>query len=107
MVSSPPARLDRSRHPRYRPGDRPEHPSTRHLREIDGYHEMTDERMLRRVAAAYFGLITHLPCAMPRAFFERSSIRPPEIEHQIEVWQQVHSFLNAQPPTLLARIRKA
>ncbi len=45
---------------RYRPGDRPEHPSTRHLREIDGYHEMTDERMLRRVAAAYFGLITHL-----------------------------------------------
>ena len=45
---------------RYRPGDRPEHPSARHLREIDGYHEMTDERMLRRVAAAYFGLITHL-----------------------------------------------
>jgi len=45
---------------RYRPGDRPEHPATRHLREIDGYHEMTDERMLRRVAAAYFGLITHL-----------------------------------------------
>jgi choline-sulfatase len=45
---------------RYRPGDRPEHPAARHLREIDGYHEMTDERMLRRVAAAYFGLITHL-----------------------------------------------
>ncbi len=45
---------------RYRPGDRPEHPAARHLRDIDGYHEMTDERMLRRVAAAYFGLITHL-----------------------------------------------
>ena len=45
---------------RYRPGDRPEHPSACHLREIDGYHEMTDERMLRRVAAAYFGLLTHL-----------------------------------------------
>ena len=45
---------------RYRPGDRPEHPAVRHLREIDGYHEMTDERMLRRIAAAYFGLITHM-----------------------------------------------
>ena len=45
---------------RYRPGDRPEHPSARHLREIDGYHEMIDEPMLRRVAAAYFGLVTHL-----------------------------------------------
>ena len=45
---------------RYRPGDRPEHPSARHLREIDGYHEMIDEPMLRRVAAAYFGLITHM-----------------------------------------------
>jgi len=45
---------------RCRPGDRPEHAATRHLRDIDGYHEMTDERMLRRVAAAYFGLITHL-----------------------------------------------
>ena len=45
---------------RYRPGDRPEHPSAHYLREIDGYHDMTDERMLRRIAAAYFGLITHL-----------------------------------------------
>jgi choline-sulfatase len=45
---------------RYRPGDRPEHPSARHLREIDGYRDMTDERVLRRIAAAYFGLITHL-----------------------------------------------
>jgi choline-sulfatase len=32
----------------------------RYLREIDGWLDMTDERMLRRVAAAYFGLITHL-----------------------------------------------
>ena len=45
---------------RCRPGDRPEHPSTHFLRGIDGYRDMTDERMLRRVAAAYFGLITHL-----------------------------------------------
>ena len=55
---------------------------------------------------AYFGLITHLPSAMPRAFFERSSVRPPEIKDQIAVWQQVHAFLNAQSPTLLNRIRK-
>lgn len=54
----------------------------------------------------YFGLITHLPSAMPRAFFERSSVRPPEIKDQIAVWQQVHQFLNAQSPTLLNRIRK-
>ena len=54
----------------------------------------------------FFGLITHLPCAMPRAFFERSGIRPPEIRQQIAVWEQVHSFLNSQPPTLLNRIRK-
>lgn len=54
----------------------------------------------------FFGLITHLPCAMPRAFFERSGIRPPEIKQQIAVWEQVHSFLNSQPSTLLNRIRK-
>ena len=45
---------------RYRPGDRPEHPAMRHLREIDGFADMTDETMLRRVAAGYFSLITHL-----------------------------------------------
>jgi choline-sulfatase len=45
---------------RFRPGDRPEHPAMRYLREIDGWLDMSDERMLRRVAAAYFGLITHL-----------------------------------------------
>ena len=54
----------------------------------------------------YFGLITHSPSAMPRAFFERSNIRPPEIRDQIAVWQEVHEFLNAQIPTLLNRIRK-
>jgi CRISPR-associated protein Cmr1 len=54
----------------------------------------------------YFGLITHLPSAMPRAFFERSSVRPPEIQDQIAVWQRVHEFLNAQSNTLLNRIRK-
>jgi len=32
----------------------------RHMRALDGWLDMTDERMLRRVAAGYFGLITHL-----------------------------------------------
>ncbi|MDO8320505.1 RAMP superfamily CRISPR-associated protein [Rhodoferax sp.] len=54
----------------------------------------------------FFGLITHLPCAMPLAFFDRSSVRPPEVGHQIEVWQQVHDFLNSQPTSLITRIRK-
>lgn len=54
----------------------------------------------------YFGLISHLPCAMPNAFFKPGNVRPPEIKHQIEVWQQVHDFLNAQPATLITRIRK-
>ena len=54
----------------------------------------------------YFGLITHLPCAMPNAFFKPGNVRPPDIKHQIEVWQQVHDFLNTQPATLITRIRK-
>jgi choline-sulfatase len=45
---------------RYRPGDRPEHPAMRYLRELDGCLDMTDEHMLKRVAAGYFGLLTHL-----------------------------------------------
>ena len=45
---------------RCRPGDRPEHPAMRHLRDLDGWEDMTDEQMLRRVAAGYFGLLTHL-----------------------------------------------
>ena len=45
---------------RFRPGDRPEHPAMRFMRAIDGWLDMTDERMLKRVAAGYFGLITHL-----------------------------------------------
>lgn len=43
-----------------RPGERPEHPAMSYMRTLDGWLDMTDERMLRRVAAGYFGLITHL-----------------------------------------------
>lgn len=64
-------------------------------------------KVCKNEAGEFFGLITHLPCAMPTAFFEHSSVRPPEITHQIEVWHQVHQFLNApQHTNLLVRIRK-
>ena len=45
---------------RHRPGDRPEHPAMRYMRDLAGWLDMTDERMLKRVAAGYFGLLTHL-----------------------------------------------
>jgi len=45
---------------RFRPGERSEHPATRHLRHIMGTRPMTDEAMLRRVTAGYLGLVTHL-----------------------------------------------
>jgi hypothetical protein len=45
---------------------------------------------------------------MPSAFFNNNNINvtPPTINDQIEVWQQVHQFLNQQPPNVLVRIRK-
>lgn len=46
--------------PAFRPGERPEHPAMEHLRHMDGMRVMTDEAALRRIAAGYFGLITHL-----------------------------------------------
>jgi choline-sulfatase len=44
----------------FRPSERPTHPAAEHLRGMDGMREMTDEKALRRIAAGYFGLITHL-----------------------------------------------
>ncbi len=46
--------------PAFRPGERPEHPAVEFLRHMDGMRVMTDEAALRRIAAGYFGLITHL-----------------------------------------------
>jgi CRISPR-associated protein Cmr1 len=69
-------------------------------------------KVIKNKDGQYFGLITHLPCAMPQAFFKGGNVRPPEIAHQIEVWQQVHDFLNAQTastaqePAFITRIRK-
>ena len=44
----------------FRPGARTEHPATQYLRHMDGMLDMTDEAALRRIAAGYFGLITHM-----------------------------------------------
>lgn len=44
----------------YKPGARTEHPATQYLRRMDGMLDMTDEAALRRIAAGYFGLITHM-----------------------------------------------
>ncbi len=44
----------------FRPGERTEHPATQYLRHMDGMLDMTDEAALRRIAAGYFGLITHM-----------------------------------------------
>ncbi len=44
----------------FRPGERSEHPATQYLRHMDGMLDMTDEAALRRIAAGYFGLITHM-----------------------------------------------
>jgi choline-sulfatase len=46
--------------PAFRPGQRPEHPAVEFLRHMDGMRVMTDEATLRRIAAGYFALITHL-----------------------------------------------
>ena len=44
----------------FKRGERSEHPATQHLRHMDGILDITDEAALRRVAAGYFGLITHM-----------------------------------------------
>lgn len=63
-------------------------------------------KVCKNKGGAYFGLVTHLPCAMPNAFFDRSAVQRPAIQQQLAVWQQVHQFLNAQPQDQLIRIRK-
>lgn len=42
------------------PAERPQHPAIRHLRRILGQRETLDELTLKRVAAGYFALVTHL-----------------------------------------------
>lgn len=54
-----------------------------------------------------FGVIVHLPCEMPRAFFDGTSAPAPDRNFQAEVWRQVHDCLNTQFPQSIVRIRKA
>ncbi len=44
----------------WRKDERPRHPAIEHLRRILGSHDDLDEHTMRRVAAAYFALVTHL-----------------------------------------------
>jgi choline-sulfatase len=44
---------------RFAPGERPEHPAVRHIRNVAAYRDIT-EAMARRVLAGNLGLITHL-----------------------------------------------
>ena len=46
--------------PLFRPGERPQHPSLAHLRRIMGFQAMDDEAALRRIAACYYAVVTHL-----------------------------------------------
>lgn len=63
-------------------------------------------KVCKNRAGQYFGLVTHLPCAMPKSFFDNFDVKIPNVQAQIDVWQQAHQFLNAQPNDLLIRIRK-
>jgi choline-sulfatase len=44
----------------FRPGERAEHPALAHLRKIMATGEITDEVLVRKIAAGYLGLIAHL-----------------------------------------------
>ncbi len=44
----------------FHPAQRSDHPASAYLRHMDGMLDMTDEAALRRIAAGYFGLITHM-----------------------------------------------
>ena len=54
----PEDRVELPRH--YRAKERAEHPAIRHLRQIMGTGEITDEAALRRITAGYLGLVAHL-----------------------------------------------
>ena len=46
--------------PLFRPDERPQHPSLVHLRRIMGFRAMDEEAALRRIAACYYALVTHV-----------------------------------------------
>ena len=54
-----------------------------------------------------FGVIVHVPCAMPKAFFDGTTAPQPNNHFQADVWKQVHQCLDTQFPNSIVRIRKA
>ena len=44
----------------FRPGERAEHPALDHLRRVMATGEITNEALVRRIAAGYLGLVAHL-----------------------------------------------
>ena len=42
------------------PVERPEHPALQHYRKVLRYKDGVDEALMRKIAACYFGLVTHL-----------------------------------------------
>ena len=46
--------------PAFGPGERSEHPAIVHLRHIMGTRSIDDSRVLKTIAKAYYGLVTHL-----------------------------------------------
>ncbi|MFN0159791.1 MAG: sulfatase-like hydrolase/transferase [Burkholderiales bacterium] len=46
--------------PMFREHERPQHPSLAHLRRIMGFKAMDDEAALRRIAACYYAVVTHI-----------------------------------------------
>ena len=54
-------------------------------------------KVIANKESKFFGVIAHFPAAMPRDFFcdkERQQMNPPSIAAQVNVWTQVHQFLN-------------
>ncbi|MBI3935954.1 MAG: hypothetical protein HY323_03180 [Betaproteobacteria bacterium] len=76
--------------------------------------KMDDKRLANQLrfkvvehGGKYFGVIAHLPCAMPTSFFDGSGVQALSRNEQIDVWKEVHHVLNAQFKSIIAPIRKA
>lgn len=88
------------------------YPVTNHaLRGLDQARLANQVRLkvVRNREGRHFGLIAHVPCAMPAAFFgspEKRRVTPPSLEAQARVWAQVHAYLDQQKQDEVVRIRK-
>jgi choline-sulfatase len=57
----------------FSPEERPRHPAIEHLRHVFGHSERLDEKVMRRVTACYFALLTHLDEQIGRILDELES----------------------------------